>query len=61
MMRGKKDYSTKVGGRRKATGNDVTAGNSVKSPSISKVFKGDKVQAVSRLASRFQKTRTRRG
>ena len=59
MKRGKMDYKTGVGGRRNSVGNDVTAGNSVKAPSKSMAFKGDKVQAVSKQASRFKKTRTR--
>ena len=55
------DHSTAVGGRRDKAGSDVTAGNSVKSPSIAKAFTGNKAQSVAQQSTRFKKTRTRRG
>lgn len=59
MKPGKMDYSTGVGGRRNATGNDYTAGNSVAGPRKSQA--GNAVTAVGNQAKRFEKTRTRRG
>ena len=43
----KTDKSTKVGGRRNATGNDMTAGNSVTRPGPRRSFQGNTVTAVS--------------
>ena len=56
-----KDHSTKMspGRLRNKTGNDVTAGNSVKSENKSQM--GNNVTAVGNLSKRFKKTRTRRG
>jgi hypothetical protein len=55
----KKDNSTGVGGRRNSVGDDYSAGNSV--AGSRKSMAGNNVQAVKDQASRFKKTRTRRG
>lgn len=65
MMK-KKDYSTNVGGRRKAagskTGANNTAGNSTNGAmGKRRNFGTSKTTAVARENKRFAKTRTRRG
>lgn len=56
----KTDHSTKMsaGRLRNKTGNDATAGNSVKTSSLAQ---NSNVTAVGKQSKRFEKTRTRRG
>jgi hypothetical protein len=51
----KTDKSTKVGGRRNATGNDMSAGNSVTRPGTRRSFQNSKTTAVARQDKRSTK------
>ena len=51
----KTDKSTKVGGRRNATGTDMTAGNSVTRPGPRRSFQGNTVTAVAQQDRRSTK------
>lgn len=51
-----KDRSTKVGGRRNAVGNDMTAGNSITKPGRRRKFQDSKTFAVAREDKRYAKS-----